>query len=89
MDRWPEDRHNEFRPIYKSSFMKDLSLARTILSEWASIKGAVRGFANPNTTYVHTTLKGTHNPFQRFKFEKKEICINQQLDATDLAMVRD
>ena len=35
--------------------MKDLSLAHTVLSDWATVKGALGGFGNSTNTDVHTT----------------------------------
>ena len=90
MDLWPEDTPNTFRPIYKSTFMKDLSLARTVLSDWASVKGALGGFGNSTSTDVHTTnMKSRYSPLHGFSFETQEIRIGQSANEIDLQMVQE
>ena len=89
MDLWPEDTANKFRPIYKSKFMKDLSLAKTVLSDWATVKGALGGFGNSTSSDVHTTnIKSRYSPLGGFSFETEEIRIGQSLDEIYLAMVQ-
>ena len=59
--------------------MKDLRLAKTVLSDWATVKGALGGFRNST---------GRYSPLGGFSFETEEIRIGQSLDEIDLAMVQ-
>ena len=70
--------------------MKDLSLARTVLSDWASVKGALGEFGNSTSSDVHTTnMKSRYSPLHGFSFETQEIRIGQSANEIDLQMVQE
>ena len=85
MTEWPLDVPNTFREIRKSPFMQDLCLAQTVLSDRASVKGAIGGFDNGTTSNTHNlrALLGS------LSFQAKSIKINGTLDEADLTVKKD